>query len=171
MDLLKGHTWRNNWKIIGAVAIGGGSLIVYLICYPEANVKGCTDLFHSALLRKNMPCSSVILDLRDDKNDYFVAKLGLMLLQDLLEKLPEASVFGVKTLCKTIADKLTCRMEHESTCNKCNEMPAIVKGMCLSCYNKERTKSAAAKEGKVCKPNDSNIGKFVLFYSYVPMLT
>ena len=47
--------------------------------------------------------------------------------------------------------------------------------MCQVCYNNDlrasKRKSAAAKEGKVCKPNDSNIGKFVLFYSHVSMLT
>ena len=96
-----------------------------------ANIKGFTDLFHSALLRKNMPCLSAMLDLKDGKDPYFVAKLGLMLLQELLVKLPEASEFGIKLYIK----QLQTNFRTQITINMM--LCALMKGTILKCMSED----------------------------------
>ena len=78
---------------------------------PEAKIKGFTNLFHSALMRNNIPCLTSMLNLKDDHNACFVAKLGLMLLRNLLKKNPKASLDDIKQLFKLITDKLP-QMKH-----------------------------------------------------------
>ena len=81
-----------------------------VIFYPEANIKGLSNPPYLALLQNNVPCLTSILNFKDDQNDCFLAKLGLMLLRDLLKK-PKASLEDIKNLCKSITEKLP-QMKH-----------------------------------------------------------